>query len=148
MLNNFRQQRNKILIAIGVVFCFALIRAFESPLFYDPLKDYFDSEFNNKPLPRLNTFKLFYNLLFRYVLNSILSVVLIYTLFRDTEILKFTSFLYSFFLILLFAIFFIIIGYFPDNSWILFYVRRFMIQPIFVLLFVPAFYYQQQNLKK
>jgi exosortase F-associated protein len=28
---------------------------------------------------------------------------------------------------------------------ILFYIRRFLIQPIFLLLFLPAFYYQKQN---
>ncbi|KQB38453.1 Exosortase F-associated protein [Flavobacterium aquidurense] len=74
--------------------------------------------------------------------------MLIYTLFRDREILKFSAVIYGFFLLILFGMFFIILNYFPDGNWLLFYVRRFIIQPIFVLLFIPAFYYQQQNLKK
>lgn len=148
MLNRLLEHKGKILITVIVVLCFGLIRGFESQLFYDPLLEYFESDFANKPLPRLNTLRLFYNLFFRYGLNTILSLVLIYALFKDKEILNFSAILYIFFLIALFGTFLIVVGYFPDKSWLLFYVRRFIIQPIFVLLFVPAFYYQQQNLKK
>jgi len=73
---------------------------------------------------------------------------LIYALFLDKEIFKFSIILYLFFLVLLFVFFFLILEYYPDGNWLLFYIRRFIIQPIFVLLFIPAFYYQQQNLKK
>ncbi|WP_281230904.1 exosortase F system-associated membrane protein [Flavobacterium gelatinilyticum] len=148
MLNSFKQQKNKILITIGVVFCFALIRAFENALFYDPFLYYFEGDFAKKPLPEINSFKLFLNLLFRYALNTILSLILLYGLFRDMGIFNFSAFLYGFFLIVLFGMFFTIVKYFPDNSWLLFYVRRFIIQPIFVILFIPAFYYQLQNLEK
>ncbi|WP_343613459.1 exosortase F system-associated protein [Flavobacterium sp.] len=148
MLSSLLQHKGKILISIGVVFCFALIRTFENSLFYDPFLEYFESEFTNVPLPEVDSFKLFYNLIFRFGLNTILSLILIYTLFQDKGILNFTAILYAVFSILLFAAFFIIIEYFPNSNWLLFYVRRFIIQPIFVLLFIPAFYYQLQNSKK
>jgi len=148
MLNKLLKHKVKILIAILIIFCFGMIRAFENKIFYDPFLIYFESDFKSSPFPEADSFKLFCGLLLRYVLNTVLSLLLIYTLFRDLEIMKFSAFLYVFFLILLLGMFAIIIEYFPDGSWLLFYVRRFIIQPIFVLLFIPAFYYQQQNLKK
>ncbi|WP_055097220.1 exosortase F system-associated membrane protein [Flavobacterium aquidurense] len=148
MLNSLLKHKIKIIIAFLIIVCFVVIRIFEVQLFYDPFLIYFESDFKNLPIPQVDAFKLFYGLLLRYFLNTILSLMLIYTLFRDREILKFSAVIYGFFLLILFGMFFIILNYFPDGNWLLFYVRRFIIQPIFVLLFIPAFYYQQQNLKK
>lgn len=148
MLNKIIEHKSKIIITILIVTCFGIIRAFESQLFYDPFLVYFESDFKSLPFPEVDHLKLFTGLLFRYFLNTILSLLLIYSLFKDVEMIKFSVFLYTFFLLLLFGMFFIILKFYTDGNWILFYVRRFIIQPIFVLLFIPAFYYQQQNLKK
>ncbi|MBF4514903.1 exosortase F system-associated protein [Flavobacterium sp. ANB] len=148
MLNKILEHKLKIIIAIIVVLCFAIIRAFERELFYDPFLPYFSGEIKDMAFPQVDALKLFEGLLFRYFLNTILSVLLIYSLFQDIDIVKFSIFLYVFFLIFLLGMFLAILNYYPDGSWLLFYVRRFIIQPIFVLLFIPAFYYQQQNLKK
>ncbi|CAI2766429.1 exosortase F system-associated membrane protein [Flavobacterium collinsii] len=148
MLNKILEHKFKLVIATAIVLCFAVIRAFENQLFYDPFLSYFDGNFKNLPFPEVETFALFWNLLLRYVLNMILSLVLIYTLFQDRDMFQFSLFLYVFFAVLLLVMFFVILECFPQWNWLLFYVRRFIIQPIFVLLFIPAFYYQQQKLKK
>ena len=148
MLNKILEHRVKILVTVIIILCFGAIRAFENQLFYDPFLKYFAVNFKNSQFPQVEALRLFEGLFFRYFLNTILSLILLYALFQDKEILKFTAFLYLFFLILLLGMFFIILNYFPEANWLLFYVRRFIIQPIFVLLFIPAFYYQQQNFKK
>jgi exosortase F-associated protein len=148
MLNKLSGNKFKILAAILIVLFLGIVRTMEDQLFYDPFLVYFQSDFKEMPFPHVDNFKLFAGLLFRYALNSVLSLILIYVLFRDIEILKFSVFLYVFFLILLLGMFFVILECYPNANWLLFYVRRFIIQPIFVLLFIPAFYYQQQNLKK
>lgn len=139
---------NKIRLAqfLFLVGLLALIRAFEDKLFYDPFLDYFKSDFANLPLPIFNPFQLFFGLLFRYTLNTFVSLGIIYVLFKDVQMVKFALVLYYFFFMLLIISFFFIIYYVNGhNNLALFYVRRFLIQPIFVILFVPAFYYQKQK---
>ncbi|MBS7229846.1 exosortase F system-associated protein [Flavobacterium psychroterrae] len=148
MLHKLFAHKFKILIVLLIIVSFGLIRALENKIFYDPFLIYFESDFKNSPFPEVDSLKLFFGLLVRFILNTILSLLLISTLFQDLEILKFSTLIYGFFLVILLGMFFIVLNYFPDGNWLLFYVRRFIIQPIFVLLFIPAFYYQQQNLKK
>ncbi|MBL0735820.1 exosortase F system-associated protein [Flavobacterium sp. GN10] len=148
MLNNLKENKSKIFVAIIVVIGFALIRTFERKLFYDPFLKYFEADFHSSPYPEVETLKLFWSLFLRYFLNSALSLWLIYALFQDRDIFKFSLFVYACFLVMLLSSFYIILNFFPDCAWLLFYVRRFIIQPILVLLFVPGFYYQLQKIKK
>jgi len=148
MLNKLLENKFKIFGAILIVLGLALVRSFELKLFYDPFLNYFQNDFNNLPYPQVEIWKLFFGLLFRYFLNSALSLILIYILFKNRDMLKFSAVLYILFLIVLLGLFFTILEFFPKASWLLFYVRRFIIQPILVLLFIPGFYYQLQNSKK
>jgi exosortase F-associated protein len=53
--------------------------------------------------------------------------------------------LYMIFGSILMISFFFVLNFFGEQSkMILFYIRRFIIQPIFLLLFIPAFYYQKK----
>ena len=148
MLNKLKENKFKIFAAIIAVIGFALIRTFENKLFYDPFLVYFTADFHSIPYPEVNIFKLFTGLFFRYFLNSALSLLLIYALFQNRDIFKFSLLMYAFFLVVLLSSFFIILYFIPDAGWLLFYVRRFIIQPILVLLFIPGFYYQLQKTKK
>ncbi len=146
MLKNRYSYCVKIIVAIGLVFCLALVRFFEEALFYDPFLIYFKGDFNQMPLPNFDAFRLILNLLFRYGLNMLISLGLIYVLFRDKMMIQFSFFLYLIaFLVLMISFFLVLHFYVSDNNFLLFYVRRFLIQPIFVLLFIPAFYFQKQN---
>jgi exosortase F-associated protein len=146
MLQKLLNNKVRLVQFIFLVTLLVLVRAFEDQLFYDPFLDYFKNDFTNLPLPIFNSFRLFLGLLFRYGLNTVISLGVIYVLFKEIEMAKFATVLYSFFfLILIVAFFFIIYFSREHNNLVLFYVRRFLIQPIFVLLFVPAFYFQKQN---
>lgn len=148
MLNKLLENKFKLIGACLIVLGFALVRMFELQLFYDPFLNYFQNDFKNLPYPQVDKLKLFCSLFFRYILNSILSLILIYVLFQNRDFLKFSALLYSLFLLILLIAFFIVLDFFPTASWLLFYVRRFIIQPILILLFIPGFYYQLQNSKK
>jgi exosortase F-associated protein len=146
MLNNILQNKSRIFLLIVFVFLLAGIRAYENQLFYDPFLVYFERDYKELPLPQFNSIQLFLGLLFRYFLNTIISLGIIYVIFREIELVKFASVLYVlFFLILIIAFYCIIYFYGNHNNLILFYVRRFLIQPILILLFIPGFYYQKIN---
>ena len=136
----------RIALAMMLVLLLVLIRTYEDSLFYDPFLNYFKTDYYNLPLPELNNIQLFFGLVLRYFLNSSLSLAIIYVLFKDIEAVKFASILYLiFFALLILALFFVLSFFGETNKMTLFYIRRFLIQPIFLLLFLPAFYYQKQN---
>ena len=135
----------KLVILIGL---FIIIRMFENQLFYDPFLDYFKSE-STLTYPNYNSSKLYFNLLVRYFLNTITSLSIVYIIFKDLNILKFSAILYLVFFIILVIGFYVFLNYFDESQkLILFYIRRFIIQPIFILLFLPAFYFQKLVEKK
>lgn len=146
MLKTLLSHKLRIFLGLVFVVLLATVRAYENQLFYDPFLNYFKSDFKALPLPSYNPFWLFIGLVFRYGLNTMLSLGLIYVLFRDVTMIKFASFLYVFFFLIFISLFYTIIYFYgANNDMVLFYVRRFLIQPIFVILFIPAFYYQKLN---
>ncbi|MEM0519501.1 exosortase F system-associated membrane protein [Aequorivita flava] len=122
-----------------------LIRAFEHTLFYDPLLSFFEVDYKSMPLPQMDTFALQTGVALRFLLNTIISLAIIWQVFKDKEIIKFSLLLYSLLFVLFFMIFSFIIFTSEESSghFVLFYVRRFLIQPLFLLLLVPAFYFQK-----
>ena len=139
-------QTNKKNLAIVAVLFFALIlvRAFESKLFYDPFLEFFHGEIQDKPLPEYDGVNLFLGLLFRYMINSFITVLIIYFLFKEASIVKLTSFLLLGFFVILILILFSILNFSSQPDYLfVFYIRRFLIQPLFLILFVPAFFYQK-----
>jgi exosortase F-associated protein len=146
MLQKLFNHKVRIALAMLFVILLVLVRAYEDSLFYDPFLNYFKSDYYNLPLPEINNLHLFIGLLFRYFLNSIFSLTIIYVLFKDIQGVKFASIMYFILFVILVIVFFFILSFFGgDNKMALFYIRRFLIQPIFLLLFLSAFYYQKQN---
>ncbi|MEN9910323.1 MAG: hypothetical protein RLZZ540_3482 [Bacteroidota bacterium] len=146
MQNKIYFQSVRLLIILGLILGFALVRYYEGVLFYDPFLNYFKGDFNHMPLPDFDVFRLILNLFFRYGLNMLISLGLIYVIFKDGMMIKFSFFLYLLAFSVLLVLFFLVINFYgADNNFLLFYVRRFLIQPIFVMLFIPAFYFQKQH---
>lgn len=138
------------MILLLVLFGFLiLIRAFENELFYDPYLTFFKSDYLYVDNPRREVFKLTMFTILRYVLNSGISLGIIYLFFKDKSIVKFSTFIYAiaFVVLMLFFLYFVINPQQKDY-YIFFNIRRFLIQPILLLLLLPAFYYYKLNLKK
>lgn len=146
MLQNLFKYKFKIVLLVILIGFLLLIRNFETQLFYDPFIIYFKDEFVGKPYPEYDFIKLFGFLKLRYFLNSLISLVILYVIFEDKSIVKFAAFLYFVFLVLLLLSIFFLLQFFDENhAMTFFYLRRFVIQPISLILFIPAFYYQKKN---
>ncbi len=144
MLNKLFQNKGRIFLVLALLSLLLLIRAFENQLFYDPFLVYFNGDYLKLPLPEFDSGLLFFGLLFRFTLNTIFSLGILYFLFSDREMISFVAVLYVLLFVILIAAFFFIIYFFKsDQNLILFYVRRFLIQPLFVIVFIPAFYFQK-----
>ncbi len=144
MLNEILKNKYQLAIIGILVMLLVCIRLFETKIFYDPFLDFFKTDFQNKELPDYESFKLFFNLLLRYFLNTAISIGILHVLFKDKNITKLSLVLFIFIFIVLITLFVIELNFVNDYL-ILFYTRRFLIQPIFLILFIPAFYYQKLN---
>lgn len=146
MLKILFNHKLRIVLITLFVLLLVLVRAYEDILFYDPFLHYFKTDYANLPLPKTDAIQLFLGLFFRYSLNALLSLTIIYIIYKDFGLTKFASILYLFFFTILAIAFFIVLSFYGEaNKMALFYIRRFLIQPIFLLLFIPAFFYQKQN---
>lgn len=143
-----KSKLNVVLIFIALILL-VCVRAFETKLFYDPFISFYKSEYFHKPLPNFDTTRFLMNVVFRFSINAFLSLGVIYFLFKDKNILRLSVYLYLGIGVVLTILFFTYLVFFKEPDYlILFYIRRFLIQPVLLVLFVPAFYYQKKLTNK
>lgn len=136
----------KIVFSLFFLCLLFLIRAFETTLFYDPLIDYFKNDYLHQKIDNIDSWRLLINLLYRYLLNSIISLGLIWILFKRKDYVKFSGVFFVLAFIILIPVFlFLLKDNFQRGYLLFFYVRRFIIQPLFLLLLVPLFFYQKSS---
>lgn len=123
----------------------AIIRFRESALFYDPLISFFHGDYQYLELPEVNWLTYVLNLILRFAVNTTLSLFILWLIFRTSSILRLAAILYGLVLLILLPLF---IGLWQiseiGNYFALFAVRRFLIQPIFIFVLLPAFYYYRK----
>ncbi len=139
----------KILAVVLTVLGFVLIRLYQEELFYDPFIEFYSLYYHDMQPPEVDFLKLIGSTSARYWLNSLLSIGLIHVLFRKKSTLRFSIIFYGLaFLLLMIGFYAVYEQLSPELYMVFFYMRRFLIQPIFILLLIPAFYYQRIEQKK
>ncbi|MEC5157586.1 exosortase F system-associated membrane protein [Chryseobacterium sp. MP_3.2] len=134
---------NWFIVALGI-FGLISVRMLEDQLFYDPFLNYFHEANKNAPFPDFIWGKLILNYLFRFLLNLMFSALVVYFIFKNKRwtvqaivlmllvfVLTFSLYLYS------------IYTEFEIGYLFSFYMRRFVIQPLILLLIIPLFYYRK-----
>lgn len=121
------------------------VRILEDQLFYDPLLAYFHDANESMKLPQVEWTKLIFGHLFRFVLNLIFSCIIIHFIFKNKQWTQQGALL----ILIVFAITFPIYLFCIHNNFEIgylfsFYMRRFVIQPLILLLIVPIFYYRKK----
>ena len=131
-------------ILLGVV-GLIVIRASEGAIFYDPFLSYFKSADHSAVFPDFVWGKLLLSYLFRFGLNTFFSVVIIHFLFQNKEWTKQALILMILIFVIVFPIYlFCIYEKFQFGYLFSFYIRRFVIQPLTLILIVPIFYYRKK----
>ena len=137
----------KIIAIVSLVLLLIMVRVFQYDLFYDPFLLYFKNSYlNNAGIPEFDWLKMTLFLFFRYSINTIISLLIIYTIFKNIDLIKFSIAIYSVSFLILIPIYYYYISIEFENGYLpAFYVRRFLIQPLLLFLLVPAFFYQQKT---
>lgn len=136
------------LVLIGI-FGLVSVRMLEDRLFYDPFLNYFHEAVKNIEFPSFEWGKLFLGHLFRFVLNLLFSCLIIHCLFKNKEWTVQGAILIAIIFAITFPIYlYCIYTRFEIGYLFSFYMRRFVIQPLVLLLIVPLFYYRKQMLLK
>ena len=134
----------RIILIMILVVALAMIRFFEDFLFYDPYLQFFKNDYLYIDSPRRETFKLSFFTTLRYILNSLVSLWILFLVFKDRSVVKFSALIYVFAYIILLLIFlYFVINPRQEDYYLFFNVRRFLIQPLILLILLPAFYYDK-----
>ncbi|MDY3363891.1 exosortase F system-associated protein [Riemerella anatipestifer] len=138
---------NLVFVILGIIGLIG-VRFLEETLFYDPFLTYFKTMDGAKVFPIFQWGELVLGHFFRLILNLFFSLIIVYFLFKD----KTKTMLACVLMLLVFLITFPIYLYliyteFDSGLLLAFYVRRFVIQPIILLLIIPMFYYMDTKNK-
>ncbi|WP_034043483.1 exosortase F system-associated membrane protein [Wocania ichthyoenteri] len=121
-----------------------LIRWFENDLFYDPYLVFFKNDYLYADSPNVEVFKVTAFTILRYALNTVISLVILFVFFTDKSIIKFSVLIYMIaFVLLILGYLYFVLNPQQETYYIFFNVRRFLIQPIILILLLPAFYYHR-----
>lgn len=130
-----------LLIGFGLLI---LIRFFEHDLFYDPYLKFFENDYLYIDNPRREVFKVIVFTALRYILNTLISIGILYVVFKDKSIIKFSGLVYAVsFIILLTLYLYFVTNPKQEDYYLFFNLRRFLIQPLILMLLLPAFYYHK-----
>ena len=130
-------------ILTGVlILLLVLVRVYEDALFYDPYLIFFENDYLYIDSPRREVAKLILFTSLRFLINSILSLSIIYCVFKDKSMLKFSTLIYGMaYVCFLIPFIYFVINPRQQDYYLFFNVRRFLIQPIVLLVLLPALYY-------
>lgn len=135
----------RILLTLVLFLLLVIVRAYGTKLFYDPFIRYFQNDYLSQPIPEYKTIKLFLNIFLRYWLNAFISLIIIYVAFQKRTLIIFSIKFYIVAFLVLSAAYYLLLKTGFENGYLIgFYVRRFLIHPVFLLVLLPAFYYQQR----
>ena len=136
------------LVVVGI-FGLISVRMLEDKLFYDPFLNYFHEANKNLSFPSFEWGRLIMGHLFRFVLNLLFSCLIIQCLFKNKEWTFQGAILIALIFVITFPIYlYCVYTHFEIGYLFSFYMRRFVIQPLVLLLIVPLFYYRKQILMK
>ena len=134
---------NWFIAALGI-FGLIGVRMLEDQLFYDPFLHYFHEANKNAFFPDFEGTKLVLNYLFRFLLNLFFSAVVVHFIFKNKEwTIQAVVLMIIVFAITLPLYLYCIHTKFEIGCLFSFYMRRFVIQPLILLLIIPLFYYRK-----
>lgn len=139
--------RSKFYVFIGVL-GLVLVYVFQNQIFYDPFINYLVNP-QNPVIPNYVGWKYVASKALRFLLNDGFALMVIWGLFKKESYIRFAVIVFFIgFLILLPIYLFLAINYYIETQSFLNHLHRLVLNPVLMMLLIPAFYYQQSLEKK
>ncbi|SHH86819.1 exosortase F system-associated membrane protein [Wenyingzhuangia marina] len=136
----------RFILIMLLFFCFILVRAYQVALFYDPLNHYFANDYLYLPLPDVDKSRLFVSYLSRYLINSLISFAILKIAFPHRSFIRTIATFYALAFVLLSSILFSLMIFKIDVGYLFpFYIRRFIIHPVFIIVLLPFIYLMRKR---
>lgn len=138
----------RLFLAVLAIAGLMAIRIFEGH-FYDPFLSYFKEGNSQLLRPNFSAGKLIFHHFIRISLNLGGSLLLIWAIFKNRMYLKISAVLISLVSVMALSLYlFFIMQNVSVSYQMLFFIRRFAIQPLLLFLLIPIFYYLNQQKSK
>lgn len=135
----------RVILIIVLLLLLVALRGYFESFFYDPFIKYFKTSFLTKSIPPLHFTIYFFNVFLRYFINTAISLLVIYLIFLNEKYIAFALKFYGIAFVVLSVLLYVLLKIDTPNIMLLFYVRRFLMQPLFLFVLVFAFYYYKHN---
>jgi len=136
----------KYFFATVLIVLLVLIRLFELEYFNDGLILFFRHDYLTEKLPLASLKNIILTDSIRYWLNAIISIIFLNLFFRQKDLNKFLALIYTIAYLVLIILFIYLLKHYETGNYLgLFYVRRFLIQPLLLFILLPALWYQRQK---
>jgi len=130
------------------IFGLIIVYVFQAQLFYDPFANHLFNPMHPE-VPEYNASKYIIAKAARYILNDGFALMVIWGLFKNQTYVRFAVIIFFIgFLILLPIYLFLAMNYFIETQSFLNHLHRLVLNPVLMMLLIPAFYYQQLLKKK
>ena len=121
------------------------LRMYAADWFYDPLDTFFKGQYQGQALPTLALGKLLGVMALRFWITGAITIAIIQLWFVNASKTRLTFWILLAAFLLLFISFWVLIALKQPPLEGLFYIRRFLIQPLLLILLIPAFYYENNT---
>lgn len=138
------KKRIKYPVLLILFFSLILVRGFERDLFYDPFIVFFQNDYLYSAIPDFQFGRLYVSLAARYFLNSLISIGIIYMVFENKNYVILSLKLYCIGFVVLGIGYAVLLATGFEKGYLLpFYIRRFLIHPLFLLILLAALFYEK-----
>jgi exosortase F-associated protein len=128
----------KILLNIALFIGLFLVRLGFDRFSYDPFLPYFKGDFEQLPFPELSYWLLAVWYSLRFVANTLLSLCIVFVWTENLPQTQSIGKMLGLFFVFMLALFlFLASQKFPTGYFLPFYIRRFLIHPLFLLVLLP-----------
>ena len=121
------------------------VRMAEDAIFYDPFLKFFRAADDRAVFPDFEWVKLVISYIFRFSLNLLFSLIVVHFIFKNKRwTIQAAVLILMVFAITLPVYLYCVYTRFEIGYLFSFYMRRFVIQPLILLLIIPLFYYRKK----